>query len=157
MGLGRGLDAKPPQIRKILPKPKVKSQYCLLSDSRLGKFLEICWHRARQTNHVFCFVFFWGRKNITETSFLKATLLDEGEQEMVQQILPSTVEPALPRRRRFFFRKMLRWVVTTTAATATLLAFVHPMHSSLYFFLTTVSTFFTRWWFHFFFSFHLGK
>eukprot|EP00434_Breviolum_minutum_P037418 symbB.v1.2.033176.t2/scaffold4088.1/size44913/3 len=30
---------------------------------------------------------------------LSATLLDEGEQEMVQQILPSTVEPALPRRR----------------------------------------------------------
>jgi len=30
---------------------------------------------------------------------LSATLLDEGEQEMVQQILPSTLEPALPRRR----------------------------------------------------------
>lgn len=55
----------------------------------------------------FLCVFLWGRKNITETSFLKATLLDEGEQEMVQQILPSAVEPALPRRRRFFFRKML--------------------------------------------------
>jgi len=69
----------------------------------------------------FLFCFFLGEEKTSQKhSFLKATLLDEGEQEMVQQILPSTLEPALPRRRRFFFREMLRWVVTTTAVTATL-------------------------------------
>ena len=149
MGLGRGQNAKPPQIRKILPKPEVKSQYCLLSDSRLGKFLKhVGTEQDKQTTFLVCF--FGGRKSITETSFLKATLLDEGEQEMVQQILPSSVEPALPRRRRFFFRKMLRWVVTTTAATATLLASFTPFTQVSIFFLTAVFHFLLGGGFHFF-------
>ena len=84
---------------KTLTKTKVKSQYCLLSDSRFGKFLKPPWHRARQRWPRFFFGF-WQEKNS-----LKATLLDEGEPEMVQQILPSTLEPALRRRRRRNFRK----------------------------------------------------
>ena len=83
---------------KTLTKTKVKSQYCLLSDSRFGKFLKHVGTVQDNVGHMFFLVL--ARKNS-----LKATLLDEGEPEMVQQILPSTLEPALRRRRRKNFRK----------------------------------------------------
>ena len=97
-----------PRLRSEKPR-KNQGEISILLAFRLSVW-QIFETTLAQCKTTLATCFLWQEKNS-----LKATLLDEGEPEMVQQILPSTLEPALRRRRRFSSGKKVLGVVSLFA------------------------------------------